>query len=62
MEAVSSIWPYPTTGLTHRDSSDRNRSDIIAYDGLPNAKPSTVDYILPLPETIFRLKINTEPK
>ena len=43
-------------------SSVRNRSGIIAHEGLPNAKPLIVDFILLLPETNFRLKTNTDPK
>ena len=42
--------------------SVRNRSDIIAHEGLPNAKPLIVDFILLLPETNFRLKTNADPK
>ena len=42
--------------------SVRNRSGIIAHEGLPNAKPLIVDFILLLPETNFRLKTNTDPK
>ena len=48
--------------MSHTGGSDRNRSGIIADDGLPNAKPSILDFILLLSETNFRLKINTEPK
>ena len=33
--------------------SIRNRSGIIAREGLPNAKPLIVDFILMLPETNF---------
>ena len=47
---------------THKLSSVRNRSGIIAHEGLPNAKPLIVDFILLLPETNFRLKTNTDPK
>ena len=42
--------------------SIRNRSGIIAHEGLPNAKPLIVDFILLLPETNFRLKTNADPK
>ena len=42
--------------------SARNRSGIIAHEGLPNAKPLIVDFILLLPETNFRLKTNTDPE
>ena len=42
--------------------SVRNRSGIIAHEGLPNAKPLIVDFILLLPQTNFQLKTNTHPK
>ena len=65
---LMSVWRFLTTFWSNQsilcitDSSVRNRSGIIAHEGLPNAKPLIVDFILLLPETNFRLKTNTDPK
>ena len=43
-------------------SSVRNRSGIIAHEGLPNAKPLIVDFILPVTRDKLSIKNQCRPE